>query len=349
MPGGSTSSQSKTAPDLPLVQLEPLKEPPSSHRKKECTMPANATPTYVGLDISKARLDYTIDEQRTTTAENRPEGHQRFILWLKRQPNPRVVCEASGGYEQAVVAALLAAGIEVCVVPAGRARFFALSEGLIAKSDPIDALMLRRYGQAVKLRLAVPTDPVTARLRDLLDQRRDLIDRLVEVENQLPLASEVRARWVKREQLFLQKELRELEAEIARSVDQDPTLRTKSRRLQELCGVGPVLASTLLAYLPELGNVSEATASALVGVAPFVKESGGSSKPRHIRGGRGVVRHVLYMAALAAIRYNPILGEFYHRLRAAGKPAKVCVVAVMRKMVAVLNRLLAEPTFILSN
>lgn len=336
------------APDLPLVQLEPLKEPQSSHRKKECTMPANAHPTYVGLDISKARLDYTVNEQRTATAENQPKGHQDLIAWLKSQPNPRVVCEATGGYERAVVAALLEAGLEVCVVQPGRARHYAQAEGLLAKSDSLDAQMLRRYGQAVKLRLAVPADPVAARLRDLLDQRRDLLDRLVEVENQLALASQVRTHWLEREQSFLRKELKELEAEIARSIDQEPTLRQKHRRLQELCGVGPVLASTLLAYLPELGNVPDATASALVGVAPYAKDSGATSKPRHVRGGRGAVRHVLYMAALAAIRYNPILAEFYRRLRAAGKPAMVCVVAVMRKMVTVLNRLLAEPSFILS-
>jgi transposase len=337
------------APDLPLVQLEPLKEPPSSHRKKECTMPATATPTYVGLDVSKARLDYTIDEQRTAAADNNTKGHQGLIRWLKRLSNPRVVCEATGGYERAVVAALLEAGIEVCVVQPGRARYYALAEGLLAKTDPIDAQMLRRYGQAVKLRLAVPADPLTAKLRDLLDQRRDLIDRLVEVENQLALASAVRSRWVKREQRFLQKERKALEAEIARHIDQDPTLRRKHVRLQELNGVGPVLAATLLAYLPELGEVADSTAASLVGVVPYAKDSGTSPKPRHIRGGRGTVRHVLYMAALAAIRSNPILREFYQRLRAAGKPAMVCIVAVMRKMIAVLNRLLAEPTFVLSN
>lgn len=337
------------APDLPLVQLEPLKEPPSSHRKKECTMPANATPTYVGLDISKARLDYTIDEQRTAAAENNSKGHQHLIRWLKRLSHPRVVCEASGGYERGVVAALLEAGIEVCVVQAGRARYYALAEGLLAKTDPIDAQMLRRYGKAVELRLAVPADPVTTALRDLLDQRRDLLARLVEVDNQLALASATRSHWVKREQRFLRKELEVLEAEIARHIDQDPTLRHKHVRLQELNGVGPVLAATLLAYLPELGAVGDSTAASLVGVAPYAKDSGTSPKPRHIRGGRATVRHVLYMAALAAIRFNPILREFYRRLRAAGKPAKVCIVAVMRKMITVLNRLLADPHFALAD
>lgn len=312
-------------------------------------MPAKATPLYVGLDIAKARLEYTLDERRTSSVANNADGHRKLIRWLKQQRHPRVICEASGGYERAVVAALLEGGIEVCVVQAGRARYFAQSEGLLAKTDPLDAQMLRRYGLAVKLHLAVPADPAAALLRDLMDQRRDLIDRLVEVENQLALASQTRAHWVKREQRFLKQELKSLEAEIARHIDDDPTLRGKHARLQEMVGVGPVLACTLLAYLPELGNSSDAAVSSLVGVAPYAKDSGTFSGPRHVRGGRKAVRHVLYMAALAAIRSNRILAEFYQRLRAAGKPPKVGIVAVMRKMLVALNRLMANPNFVLSN
>jgi len=337
------------APGLHLVQLEPLKEPLSSHRKEECTMPAKAPPTYVGLDISKARLEYTLDEQRTASTDNDAAGHVRLIRWLKSLPNVRVVCEATGGYERAVVAALLGSGLEVCLVQPGRARAYAHAEGLLAKNDPIDAQMLRRYGQAVKLRLTAPTDPAVARLRDLLDQRRDLVDRLVEIDNQLQQASEVRARWIEREKRFLEQELDALAQEIARHIDDDPTLRQKHARLQQLTGVGPILASTLLAYVPELGGVGDSTISALVGVAPFADDSGPKSGPRHVRGGRAAVRHVLYMAAVAAVRSNHVLAEFYRRLRSAGKPPKVCLVAVMRKMLTVLNRLLAQPDFILAD
>jgi transposase len=312
-------------------------------------MPATATPTYVGLDISKERLDYTIDEDNTAKTSNDHEGHQRLIRKLRNLPNPRVVCEASGGYERQVVAALLAAGIEVCLVQPGRARAFAHAEGLLAKNDPIDAQMLRRYGLAVKLRLLVPADPQSSLLRDLLDQRRDQLERLVEVDNQLDLATKTRAPWLKREQRFLTREIALLEQEITQHIDSDPTLRQKQARLQQLTGVGPVLAATVLAYLPELGEVSDATASALVGLAPYAKDSGTSSCPRHVRGGRGAVRHVLYMAALSAIRANRILRDFYRRLRTNGKPAMVAVVAVMRKMIVVLNRLMADPNFVLSN
>jgi transposase len=311
-------------------------------------MPAIAEPIYVGLDISKARLEYTLDEHRTASVSNDAAGHARLIHWLKSQAPVRVVCEATGGYERAVVAALLGAGLEVCLVQPGRARAYAQAEGLMAKTDPLDAQLLRRYGQAVKLRLAVPTDPAVARLRDLLDQRRDLIERLVEVGNQRQQASAVRAPWIEREQRFLEVELDALAQEIAQHIDHDPTLRQKYARLQQLPGVGPILAATLLAYVPELGEVGDATISALVGVAPFSDDSGPRSGPRHVRGGRAQVRRVLYMAALAATRCNHVLAEFYRRLRAAGKPPKVCLVAVMRKMLRVLNRLLAEPEFVLA-
>lgn len=308
-------------------------------------MPAKANPTYVGLDISKARLDYTRDEKRCDHVANDPEGRAALVCWLKTQPNVRVVCEASGGYERAIVAQLLENGIEVCLVQPARARAYAFSAGLLAKNDKIDAQMLRRYAEAVRLRLAEPTNPAVAKLRDLMDQRRDLLERSTEVTNQLENASVVRRPWLQREQRFLAGELEKLTQAIADHIDQDPTLGPKYTRLQQLSGVGPILASTLLAYVPELGSVSDATVSALVGVAPFADDSGPTAKPRHVRGGRAPVRHVLYMAAVAAVRCNHLLAAFYQRLRSAGKPPLVCLVAVMRKMLTVLNRLLARPDF----
>ena len=335
-------------PDLHLVQLEPLKEPPSSHCKKECPMPAEAEITYVGLDISKARLEYTLDERRTASVSNDATGHAELITWLRTLPAVRVVCEATGGYERAVLAALLANGIEACRVPPGRVRAYAHAEGLMAKTDPLDAQLLRRYGEAIRPRLEVPTDPAVAQLRELLEHRRDLVERSVEIGNQHQQADPTRRRWIEREQRFLEKELATLTEAIARHIDQDPRLRQKQARLQQLDGVGPILASTLLGYVPELGEVADGTVAALVGVAPFADDSGPRSGPRHVRGGRAAVRHVLYMAAVAATRCNRTLAAFYRRLRAAGKPPLVCIVAVMRKMLTVLNRLLANPDFVLA-
>jgi transposase len=153
---------------------------------------------------------------------------------------------------------------------------------------------------------------------------------------------------LQRQKTFLQKQLKTVATMIDDHIDHDPDLRAKSERLQQITGVGPVLSATVLAYMPELGQITDAQLSALVGVAPFPKDSGTLHAPRHVRGGRSQVRHVLYMAAVAAARSNPILAAFYQRLLADGKPPKVCLVAVMRKLVCLMNRLIEDPNFVLA-
>jgi transposase len=310
----------------------------------ESTKPAV---TYVGLDVSKDRLDYTLDGVTAAAVPNTAAGHARLAKHLRRVPAARVVCEASGGYEREVVAHLLTAGIEVCVVQPSRVRAFAHAEGLLAKTDRIDACLLRRYGEKMQPRLAVPTTPAAAVLRELLEHRRQLSDYLVATGNRLGLAGATLRPRLERQQAFLREELAAVDRLIEQHIDGDDDLRGKAARLRQLQGVGPVLAATLLAYVPELGQIDAAQLSALIGVAPFARDSGQTSRQRHVRGGRRVVRNVLYMAAVSAIRCNAILAAFYARLRAAGKPAAVCLVAVMRKMLGVLNRLVADPHFIL--
>ena len=311
-------------------------------------MPENTQVSYVGLDIADARLDYCIDEKDEGSCPNRSEERQQLIIRLKRLPRPRVICEASGGYEKVVVAELLAAGIEVCIVQPSRVRAFAYAEGLLAKTDRLDARLLRRFGQNVKLRLAQPADPAATVLRELLEHRRQLSEQLSEVEGRLRLAGATLARLLHQQRDFLRQQMDAVEKMIHEHIDHDPDMRRKAERLQEMKGVGPVLAATLLAYVPELGKIDSAKISALIGVAPHPEDSGNTSKPRHVRGGRAQVRHVLYMAAVAASRYNPILAAFYQRLKARGKAAKICLVAVMRKMLCVLNRLLENPNFVLA-
>jgi transposase len=216
--------------------------------------------------------------------------------------------------------------------------------GLRAKTDRIDAGLLRRYGEKIQPRLAVPTLPAAVVLRELLEHRRQLSDSLVATNNRLGLAGPTLRPRLARQQAFLQEELATVDRLIEDQVAGDDDLRGKAARLRALKGVGPVLDATLLAYVPELGQIDSAQLSALIGVAPFARDSGQTSRPRHVRGGRGGVRHVLYMAAVAAIQYNTILAAFYARLRATGKPATVCLVAVMRQMLHVLNRLIADPT-----
>lgn len=302
---------------------------------------------YVGLDIAKDRLDYTVDGTRCDHVPNTPAGHAQLLETLRPLGPVRVVCEATGGYERAIVAALLLARLEVCVVNPGRVRAFAHAEGLLAKTDRLDAQLLRRFGQRVQPRLHAPMDAAAITLRELLDYRRQVSDQLVAVRNRLELAGPVLRVRLAGQVEFLEKELRESDRLIAEHIDRDETLRRKAKRLRELQGAGPVLTATLLAYVPEIGAIESPQLSALVGVAPFAHDSGRSHRARHVRGGRGVVRHVLYMAAVCATRHNPVLAAFYARLVAAGKPKPVALVAVMRKMLHVLNRLLADPNFVL--
>lgn len=311
-------------------------------------MPDNTEPNYVGVDIAAERLDYCVNETDEGHYPNSSIGRAELIAKVKRLPRPRIICEASGGYEKLVVAELLAAGIEVCVVQPARVRALAYAEGLLAKTDKIDARLLRRYGQKVPLRLAVPVDASLATLRELLEHRRALTTQLSEVEGRLPLAGATLAKLLGRQRTFLKKQIEQVEKTLRRHIDDEPDLRSKSERLQQIKGVGPILAATLLAYVPELGKIKSAQLSALIGVAPHPKDSGKNRAPRHVRGGRSQVRHVLYMAAVCAVRFNPILAAFYQRLKANGKPSCVGLVAVMRKMVCLMNRLIQDPNFALA-
>jgi transposase len=308
-------------------------------------MPAKLPPTYVGLDISSDQLDYSRSENDEGRCAYTAEGIAELIKKLQVLRHARVICEASGGYEKRIVAELLQAGIEVCVVQPGRVRAFAYAEGLMAKTDRLDARLLRRFGEKIEVRLAVPTDPALTTLRELLEHRRQLTTQLTEVIGRLSLAGATLRKLLEKQRLFLEKQIAAVEGMIKDHIDQNPDLKQKSARLQEINGVGPVLAATVLAYVPELGQIESNQLSALIGVAPHPRDSGLRNGPRHVRGGRAQVRRVLYMAAVCAARTNPILRAFYERLRANGKPAKVCLVAVMRKLVHLMNKLILNPDF----
>jgi len=311
-------------------------------------MPVTDNAHYVGLDIGKDKFDYCMSETEEGVCQNTEEGRRELLKKFKCLNNPRVVCEASGGYEKVIVAELLNAGVEVCLVHPSRVRAYAHAEGLLAKTDQIDARLLRRFGDKVNPRLAKPTDENVAILRQLIEHRRQLTTQLVEVTGRLELAGKTLGKLLRKEESFLQKQIRAVDKMIESHIGNDPDLRGKSERLQEVKGIGPILAATALAYIPELGTVSDAQISSLIGVAPHPKDSCRSNAPRHIRGGRSQVREVLYMAAIAAAHFNPVLREFYERLSANGKPGKVCLVAVMRKMACLMNRLVGDPDFILA-
>ena len=304
--------------------------------------------TFVGLDISKARLDiHTSGKHREE--KNNPEGHAAFIKHLRSLHHPRVICEATGGYESAIVTELLAARIEVCVVQPGRVRNFADSRGLFAKNDRIDAKLLATFGESNKPRLEIPTNPENVRLREMLEYRKITTDQISEMNNRLELASGYLREGLETRKATLKEDLKRVENDLAAHIASQPDLAAKAERMKELKGVGPVLAATLLAYMPELGEIEGRQISSLAGVAPHPKDSGTSKPRRRVAAGRVQVRNVLYMAALSAARSKPILKAFYQRLKTdKGKPHKVAIVAVMRKMLNVLNKLLAEPKFSLA-
>jgi transposase len=312
-------------------------------------MPENTKPQYVGLDIGKDKLDYCFNETQEGFCTTDLPGRTGLVKQLLAIPGVRVVCEASGGYEKLIVAQMLEAGIEVCVVQPGRVRSFANAEGLLAKTDRIDARLLRRFGIAMNPRLAVPQDQNSAILRELVEHRRQLTTQLVEIEERRRLAGRTLDKLLQHQGTFIKKQIETVERMIEEHIENDDDLRGKSERLQQAKGIGPVLAATALAYIPELGQLDDSQISALIGVAPYAKDSGVLNGRRRCRGGRGAVRHVLYMAAVSAARSNPILRAFYQRLLGAGKPVKVCLVAVMRKIACLMNRLIADPNFILAH
>lgn len=326
----------------------------NSHCKKEMTstdrnhQQDDDKITFIGLDISKARLDIHISGKHREE-KNSPEGHAAFIRHLRSQHHPRVICEATGGYETAVVTALLAAGIEVCVVQPARVRHFADAKGWLAKNDHIDARLLAAFGENIRPRLELPTSPESIRLREMLDYRRITGEQITELNNRLELASGYLKEGLETRIAALKADFKGVEKAIAAHIATDADLAAKAKRMTQLKGVGPVLAATVLAYLPELGKIEDKMVASLVGVAPHPKDSGTSKFRRRVSGGRGQVRNVLYMAAISAARSNPILKAFYERLKNdKGKPHKVAIVAVMRKMLIVLNKLLANPQFSLA-
>jgi transposase len=293
---------------------------------------------YLGVDIAKSYLDVAIgNEKRRFT--NEALGHRQLIKWVKRLENPvQVICEPSGGYERALVRALLGAQLKVSLAPANRVRQFARAAGILAKTDRIDAEVLCAFGEAMRPRTIDASQLEQEHLRELESQRPHLTHLLVMEQNRGARVSDVCVRRLNRSLINqVKKQIEKLDLLIKNHIQQSPELSTKAAKLTAISGVGERTAALLLAQMPELGQLNRREVAALAGVAPFNRDSGKLRGKRAIYGGRRPVRHGVYMAALVAARHNPILRNFYLRLRAAGKPAKVALTATMRKLLIVLN------------
>ncbi len=299
------------------------------------------------MDISKEALDVSLAGQSPGRFANDAAGIAELIKALKKEPGAvQVICEPSGGYERDLLEALWAAAIAVSLVNAARIRAFARAQGLLAKTDQIDASVLREFGELLRPEVLEAPSPQRQRLAALVQRREQLVIILSTEEQRLAQSRDAGVRKMGASLIKeLQAQVEQIEKMIEKQIDDDDTLKGQSERLQQVKGIGKVTASTLLAELPELGKLSRNEAGALAGVAPYNRDSGAHRGRRTIRGGRVKVRRVLYMAALVATRFNPILKAFYQRLVAAGKPKKVALTAVMRKLVVLLNHLLKKPEF----
>lgn len=311
--------------------------------------PNNPTILYVGLDVAKLALQLHL-AGRFYSLANAAKGHAQLLKLLRAYPNAHVVCEATGGYEQPVVRALHAADTPVSIVEAGRVRYFARAQGQRAKTDPIDAAVLSQYGATFRPVANAPANAQQQRLANLCQRRRQLIHTLTGETNRAEHYTDSLCRRQTRQlHNTLEKQIQQCDEAITQLIAQDELLAAKAKRLKAIPGVGPVVAATVLAEMPELGQLNRQTAAALAGVAPYNRDSGGQKGMRHISGGRRPVRTALYMAALSAVRYDRILKEFYLRLRAAGKKPLVAITACMRKLVILMNHLLKNPNFALAN
>lgn len=298
---------------------------------------------HVGIDVSKRRLDVCVLPEGEHFVVANDEAGIASLLQRLREADPElVVLEASGRYERPAAAAIAAAGITVSVVNPRQARDFAKAMGRLAKTDKIDSGILARFAAAVGPRPSVLPDEEAQVLQAILTRRRQLLEMLTAENNRLQMATPTVAKRIRAHMKWLRKELERTGKDLDEAVEASTTWQENEALLRSVPGVGPILARTLLAELPELGKLDHRRLSALVGVAPFNRDSGTFRGKREVWGGRAPVRATLYMGALVATRHNPVLKEFYGRLLSAGKPKKVALVACMRKLLSILNAVLRD-------
>jgi transposase len=298
-----------------------------------------AASDYVAIDIAKATLQVQ-DDQKSFSVDNTPQGHQKLLKALQRLAHPLVVFEATGGYERGLLQSLRQAGIPVALVNPSRIWAFARSEGSRAKTDQIDAKMIRAFARSKQLQpMRAPSDHQLD-LAALLDRRGHLVEQLVREKNRLQNSETLILRSIKRMIVLLEKEVASLEQAIEKLINSDPSLKSRCQLMQSVKGVGRVTAWTLLANLSEMELLKRNQLVALAGLAPFNRDSGKTSGKRSIIGGRAKVRACLYMAAHTAASCNPVIAPYVKKLRDRGKPYKCAIVAAMRKLLLHLQSLM---------
>lgn len=300
---------------------------------------------FVGVDVSKASLEVVVRPEGTRwSVPNDEKGIAGLVESLRQVAPELIVVEATGGLQTMVVAELAAAGLPVAVINPRQVRDFAKATGRLAKTDTLDADVLANFGQALRPPLRELKDEQTQMLTALMTRRRQMVEMLSAEKNRLAMAPKGIRREIRKHIEWLEARIELVDRQIRDTIEQSPIWREKDEILQSTPGVGPVLSVSLLAGVPELGRLNRQRVAALVGVAPFNSDSGVSRGKRKVWGGRAQVRRVLYMAAVCASRFNPVIRAFYQRLIAAGKKPKVALTACMRRLLSILNTMIRNGT-----
>ena len=302
------------------------------------------TQVFVGIDVSKAQLDMALRPEGRFSASNDEAGFAQILERLKAAPPTLVVLEATGGLEIPITGVLAAAGVPVVVVNPRQVRDFAKATGKLAKTDALDAQVLAHFAEVLRPALRPLPDAQTQALAALLARRRQLVEMLTAEKNRLSSAHTPVRTSLRTHIAWLERALSHTDRDLAHAIRESPVWREKDDLLQSVPGIGPVGTSTLLANLPELGTLTGKQIAALVGVAPLNRDSGTWRGKRTVWGGRAQVRAILYMSALTATRFNPVIRVFYQRLGAAGKAKKVALTACMRKLLIILNAMMKHRT-----
>ncbi|HCC78525.1 MAG: hypothetical protein A2X25_09415 [Chloroflexi bacterium GWB2_49_20] len=301
---------------------------------------------YIGIDVSKAWLDLAIHPSgESWREENTEKGSSKLIEKFQSIQIERIVVEVTGGYESKLVERLVQAGLPVSRVNPGRVRRFAQGLNWFAKTDKIDAKVLALFGEKAQPRLLILPGEAEKRLSALIKRRKQVVDMLTIEQNHMELAEKELLEYIDTVKQVLQKQLDDLDAQIQDLINQTPSFKQKRDLLQSVPGVGKVLSATLIAQVPELGICNRKEIAALVGLAPFNHDSGKKRGKRMIRGGRSLVRNVLYMAAIAVTRFNPVIKAMYERLLKNGKQKKVAIIACMRKLLTILNAMIRTNSY----
>lgn len=298
---------------------------------------------FVGIDVSKAHLDVAVHEDEgVRRVANDEEGIQRLLSELVALGPALVVLEATGGFEMPAAAALAAAEVPVVIANPRQTRDFARSTGQLSKTDAIDARGLALFAARVRPEVRPLPCEETQALDALVARRRQIIGMLTQEKNRLGFALKPVQKGIRKHISWLERQLADVDADLDERIRKSPVWAAKRNLLESVPGVGPNLARTLIAELPELGTLTHKQIAALVGVAPRARDSGTFRGKRMIWGGRAPVRAALYLSVWSASRWNPVIRPFYNRLRDKGKPPKVAQVACMRKLLTILNAMVRD-------